>query len=82
MDKTRPLRHLQLAALVGAFTALVALVVQLVATALMGTAVTADTLVSAAVSGACIFVVSGLTVLFVWPRIGFAPFASHRHEPS
>jgi hypothetical protein len=80
MDKTRPIRHIQLAVLFGAFTALVAMVVQIVALALMGTSVTAETLISGAVSGACIFVVSFLTVLFVWPRIGFDPFASHTHE--
>jgi hypothetical protein len=81
MDKTK---HVTLAVLFGAFTALVAVVVQIVAMALMGTSIsiTAHTLISAAVSGACIFVVSCLTVLFVWPRIGFDPFDSHTHEPT
>lgn len=79
MDKTR---HIKLAVLFGAFTALVAVVVQLGALALMRTSISAETLVSAGVSGTCIFVVSCLTVLFVWPRIGFDPFDSHTHEPT
>ena len=79
MDKRR---HITLAVLFGAFTALVAVVVQIVALALMGTSITAETLVSAVVSGACIFVVSCVTVLFVWPRIGFDPFDSRTHDPT
>jgi F0F1-type ATP synthase assembly protein I len=69
-------RHIKLALLFGAFTALVAVVVQIIAMAIMDAPVTHDTFVSAAVGGACIFVVSVLTVLFVWPRIGFEPFDS------
>lgn len=79
MDKTR---HITLAGLFGAFTAIVAMIVQIIAAVFMGTSVTTKTLISAAVSGACIFVVSCLTVLFVWPRIGFDPFDSHTHEPT
>jgi hypothetical protein len=79
MDKSR---YITLAGLFGAFTAIVAMIVQLIAMVLMGTAVTTNTLSSAAVSGACIFVTSFLTVLFLWPRIGFDPFGSHTHEPT
>lgn len=79
MGKTR---HITLAVLFGAFTALVALVVQLLATAIMGTSLTRETLLGAAIGSACIFVVSVLTVLFVWPRIGFEPFDSHTHKPT
>ena len=79
MDKSR---YIALAVLFGAFTAIVAMVVQIIATALMGTSITAGTFLSAAVSGAFIFVVSFLTVLFVWPRIGFDPFDSHTHDPT
>jgi uncharacterized membrane protein YdbT with pleckstrin-like domain len=75
-------RHITLAVLFGAFTAIVAMVVQISVTAIMGTSVTRETLISAAVGGALIFVVSFLTVLFVWPRIGFEPFDSHMHEPT
>lgn len=74
-------RYIKLAAVFGAFTAIVAMVVQVIAMVLMGTLVTAETLIAAAVNGVCIFVVSFLTVLFVWPRIGFDPFDSHTHEP-
>lgn len=77
MDKTR---HLTLAVLFGAFTAFVGMVVQGVALAFMGASITRDVVISVAVGGACIFVVSCLTVLFVWPRIGFDPFDSHTHE--
>jgi hypothetical protein len=79
MGKTR---HITLAVLFGAFTGLVAMVVQLIAMAIMGTSLTGETLVSAPVGGASVFVVSFLTVLFVWPRIGFEPFDSHPHKPS
>jgi hypothetical protein len=77
MGKTR---HFTLAALFGAFTAMVAMVTQIIVMAIMGTPVTSDTLVAAVVGGATVFVVSVLTVLFVWPRIGFEPFDSHTHE--
>ncbi len=77
MGKTR---HITLAALFGAFTAMVAMVTQIIVTAIMGTAVTSETLVAAAIGGAAVFVVSFLTVLFVWPRIGYEPFDSHTHE--
>jgi hypothetical protein len=73
-------RHIKLAVVFGAFTAIVGMVVQIIAIALMGTLVTAETLRAAVVSGACMFVVSFLTVLFIWPRIGFDPFESHTHE--
>lgn len=73
-------RYVKLAVLFGAFTAVVGIVTQLLVAAIMGTSLTSDTLVSAAVGGACLFVVSFLTVLFVWPRIGFDPFGSHPHE--
>ena len=79
MDKTR---YIALAGLFGAFTAIVGMLVQLIAITLLGTSLTAKTLITAAVSGACMFVVSFLTVLFVWPRIGFDPFDSHTHEPT
>jgi hypothetical protein len=79
MDKTR---HIKLAVLFGSSTAIVAMVVQISAMALMGTSITSEVLISAAVGGGCIFVVSFLTVLFVWPRIGFEPFDSHTHEPT
>ncbi len=79
MGKTR---HIQLALLFGAFTAIVAMVVQLIALAIMDASLTHETFISAAVGGACIFVASFLTVLFVWPRIGFVPFDSHPHTPS
>lgn len=79
MHKTR---HIRLAVLFGAFTAIVAMVVQLIALVLMGVSVTTATFISAAVGGVCIFVVSFLTVIFVWPRIGFDPFDSHTHEPT
>jgi hypothetical protein len=79
MDKTR---YIALAGLFGAFTAVVGMVVQLIAITFMGTSLTGKTLISAVVSGACMFAVSFLTVLFVWPRIGFDPFDSHTHEPS
>jgi len=71
MGKTR---HITLGVLFGAFTGIVAMVVQIMSMALMGKAVTSETLVSAAWGGASVFVVSFLTVLFVWPRIGFKPF--------
>jgi hypothetical protein len=77
MDKTR---QITLGALFGAFTGIVAMVVQVMSMALMGTAVTGETVFSAAWGGASVFVVSFLTVLFVWPRIGFKPFDSHTHE--
>ncbi len=77
MGKTR---HITLAALFGAVTSMVAMVTQIIVTAIMGTSVTSETLVAAAIGGAAIFVVSFLTVLFVWPRIGFEPFDSHTHE--
>ena len=73
-------RYVKLAALFGAFTAVVGMVTQLIVSAIMGTSLTSEALVSAAVGGACLFVVSVLTVLFVWPRIGFDPFGSHPHE--
>ncbi len=79
MDKTR---HITLAVVFGAFTAVVAMVVQFGVMALLDTSITAHSLISAAVGGACIFIVSFLTVLFVWPRIGFDPFDSHTHEPT
>jgi hypothetical protein len=75
-------RQVTLAVLFGAFTALVAMVTQIIVTALMGTSVTGETLVSAAFGGAAVFVVSFLTVLFVWPRIGFVPFDPPVHKPS
>jgi hypothetical protein len=77
MGKTRPIT---LAALFGAFTAMVAMVTQIIVTAIMGTAVTSETLVAAVIGGAGVFIVSFLTVLFVWPRIAFEPFESHTHE--
>ena len=77
MGKTR---HFTLAALFGAFTAMVAMATQIIVTAIMGTAVSSETLVAAAIGGVAVFVVSFLTVLFVWPRIGFEPFDSHTHE--
>lgn len=77
MGKTR---HITLAALFGAFTAIVAMVTQIIVTAIISTSLTGETLVSAAFGGAAVFVVSFLTVLFVWPRIGFEPFDSHTHE--
>jgi hypothetical protein len=73
-------RYIKLAVAFGAFVTIVGMVVQIIAMALMGTLVTAEILISAAVSGACMFVVSFLTVLFIWPRIGFDPFESHTHE--
>lgn len=74
------IRHVKLAVLFGVFTAVVGMVTQLFVTAIMGASLTGETLVSAAVGGACMFVVSFLTVLFVWPRIGFEPFDSHTRE--
>lgn len=77
MGKTR---HVRLAVLFGVFTAVVGMVTQFIVAAIMGASLTGETLVSAVVGGACLFVVSFLTVLFVWPRIGFDPFDSHTHE--
>ncbi len=74
------IRHLTLAVLFGAFAGIVAIVVQVAATAILGISMTRETLVSAAVGGVGVFVVSLLTVLFVWPRIGFYPFDSRTHE--
>ncbi len=74
------IRHLKLAVLFGAFAGIVAMVVQVGATAILGISMTRETLVSAALGGVGVFVVSFLTVLFVWPRIGFDPFDSHTHE--
>jgi hypothetical protein len=79
MDKTR---HIKVALLFGAFTAIIAMVVQIIAMAMIDASVTSKTFIAAAVDGACIFVASFLTVLFVWPRIGFVPFDSHPHTPS
>jgi hypothetical protein len=77
MSKTR---HIRLAAVFGGIAGIVAMCVQILVMALTGTAVTRELLVDAAVGGAGVFVVSILTVLFVWPRIGFEPFDSHPHE--
>lgn len=77
MGKTR---YIKLAVLFGIFTAVVGMVTQLIVTSIMGASLTGEILVSAAVGGACMFVVSFLTVLFVWPRIGFEPFDHHTHE--
>ncbi len=74
------IRHLKLAVLFGAFAGIVATVVQVGATAILGISMTRETLVSAAMGGVGVLVVSFLTVLFVWPRIGFDPFDSHTHE--
>jgi hypothetical protein len=75
-------RQVTLAVLFGAFTGILAMVVQLMALALMGTSVTGEALVSAASGGAVVCMVSALTVLFVWPRIGFVPFDAHPRKPS
>jgi hypothetical protein len=77
MHKTR---QIKLAVLFGAYSAIVAMLVQIVATALMGTIVSGKTFLSMGIDGAVFFIVSFLTVLFVWPRIGFEPLDSHRHE--
>lgn len=73
----RTSKHFLLAALFGAFSAIVATVVYLIITALMGTTIGGAVLLSAAFDGIAIFIVGFLTVLFVWPRIGFDPFDSH-----
>ncbi len=70
-------RHLKLAALFGGLAGIVAMAVQIIATAIMRTSVTRETVVAAAIGGVAVFVISFLTVLFVWPRIGFEPFDSH-----
>ncbi len=75
-------RYLVLAVLYGAFSAVVATLVSVLAAALMGTSMTGQTLISALIVGIGVFVVGVLTVLFVWPRIGFDPFDSHPHEPA
>jgi CBS domain containing-hemolysin-like protein len=77
MHKTR---HIKLAVLFGAYSAILVMLVSIAATALMGTSVSGKTLLSAAIDGAVFFIVSFLTVLFVWPRIGFEPLDFQRHE--
>ncbi len=74
--------YIKLALVFGAFTAIVAMVVQIIAMAIMDAFLTHETFISAAVGGACIFVASFLTVVLVWPRIGFEPFAPNTHEPT
>jgi hypothetical protein len=75
-------RSLTLAVLFGAFSGTLAIVVQLGATAIMGVTLTGETLLSAVFGGIGVFAVGVLTVLFVWPRIGFDPFDSHTHKPT
>ncbi len=79
MHKTR---HVKLALLFGLYSALVATIVSIVAAVILGIPIGDKALISAASSGVGVFVVGFLTVLFVWPRIGFDPFDSRRHEQS
>ena len=73
-------RHIKLAVLFGAYSAILVMLVSIGSTALMGTSVSGNIFWSAVFDGAIFFIISCLTVLFVWPRIGFEPLDSHTHE--